>query len=415
MKKNLILLVFASLIFQVLSAQTAPKTYEYKNGSWYNGSNFTNGTWYVVNNKFSKKAPSKIDSVVDLQGRWVVPPQGDVYCSSVADNSNAASLLKLYMDEGVFYLQILGNTQEGRNTVQPMVNKGTAPDVVFGNGVLTCTLGYPFLEYEGPAQGIRNPTQWGVNYDKIKTGHKMLGNGYWFIDNKDMFAANWDKIKAQKPGVIEIYLLDAQNAGGKEGKGLDAEVAKLIVKKAHKADIRVYAFTETAEDVRLAFKLGVDGLANMPGHNWDGVGDTKKYELSDDDLKKLAKKKTPVATLFSHALANGQRSAVTAFHAKTLKRLLDNDVNVVLGSNDPQRSNRAELNYWFNLPNIDYARLVKVICENTPRAVFPDRKIGKIEDGFEASFLVLSDTPMENILKIRAISFKVKNGLVLKK
>jgi imidazolonepropionase-like amidohydrolase len=176
----------------------------------------------------------------------------------------------------------------------------------------------------------------------------------------------------------------------------------------------VFAFVETPDDVRLGFKLGVDGFANLPGHNWDGTGDPKKFELSDDDLKKLAKKKTPVATLFSHAQAFGQVKAVSDFHAKTLKRLLDNDVDLVLGSDDQQRTNRAELNYWFNLGTLDYGRLLKVVCENTPRAIFPDRKIGKIEDGFEASFLVLLDTPMDNILKLRAISFKVKNGVVLK-
>jgi imidazolonepropionase-like amidohydrolase len=53
------------------------------------------------------------------------------------------------------------------------------------------------------------------------------------------------------------------------------------------------------------------------------------------------------------------------------------------------------------------------MCENSPRAIFPKRKIGKIEDGYEASFIVLSDNPLDNILKIRAISFKVKNGKVL--
>jgi hypothetical protein len=413
MKKSILFLLFATCTYALI-AQTGPKSYEYKNGSWYNGAGFTNGTWYVVNNLLTKKAPSKIDSVVDLQGRWVVPPQGDAFSSCVADNSNAAGTLKLYMEEGVFYLQVLGNTQEGRTAVTGLVNKPNAPDAVFANGAITCSLGYPFLQYEGPAQGIRNPAQWGQKYDQLKTSRKMLGNGYWFIDNKDAFNANWEKIKAQKPGLITIYLVDAQNSGGKEGKGLDADVAKLVVKKAHKADLRVFAYAETPEDVRLGLKIGVDGFANMPGHNWDGSGDPKKFELADEDVKKLAKKKIPVATLFSHAQAYGPVKAIQDFHTKTLKRLMENDVNLILGSDDPQRTNRAEMNYWFNLGSIDYGRMLKVICENTPRAIFPNRKIGKIEEGYEASFLALLDTPLDNIMKLRAISFKVKNGVILK-
>jgi hypothetical protein len=292
------------------------------------------------------------------------------------------------------------------------VNTAKTPDVAFANGGITCTLGYPFLKYEGPAQGVKNPQQWGTKYDMIKTGQKMLGNGYWFIDNKTALDANWTKIKAQKPDVISIYLLDAQKNGGKEGKGLTEEMAKAVIKKAHKSDLRVFAHVETAEDVQLAIKLGVDGLANMPGNNWDGTGDTKKYEVGDDDLKKLAKKKIPVATLFSHAQGNST-PALAAFHLKTIQRMLDQNVNLVLGSDDPQRTGRVELNYWFNLGGLGYDKLLKVMCENSPRAIFPKRKIGKIEDGYEASFIVLSDNPLDNILKIRAISFKVKNGKVL--
>jgi imidazolonepropionase-like amidohydrolase len=95
-------------------------------------------------------------------------------------------------------------------------------------------------------------------------------------------------------------------------------------------------------------------------------------------------------------------------------RLLENGVNLVLGSDDMQRTTRSELNYWFTLGNIDNPKVLKVLCENTPRAIYPKRKIGKIDDGYEASFIVLDDNPLNNILKLRLSSFKVKNGKILK-
>ncbi len=427
--KNILLPFFLfTLSFSIVSAQTATRTFELRNGNFYNGQNFTPGTWYVANGVFSKKAPAKIDSVIDLENRFVIPPIGDAHCSSVADNPSAANVVKIYAEEGAFSLQILSNTQEGRAAAEKLVNKPGAPDAIFGNGGLTCTLGHPFLKYEAPAQGIRNPSLIAERYDFIKQQRKMLGDGYWLIDKKEALDANWGKIKAQKPGVILIYLLDSQNKGGKESGGLTPDVAKAIVKKAHKSafnpkaifdkslktSLRVYAYVETADDVRLGLKIGVDGFANMPGHNWDGAGDVKKFELTDADLQQLAKKKTAVVTVFSHGQAAAPRPAVQEFHAKTLKRLFDNKVNVVLGSDDPQRSTRAELNYWYTLGNLDAAAALKVLCENTPRAIFPYRKIGKIEDGYEASFLVLNDNPLQNILKIRAMAFKMKNGQLMK-
>lgn len=414
MKRILPSLLLLCLFCQALSAQTATKNYEFRNGQWYDGTGFVAATWYTANGLLSKKAPGKIDTVIDLEGRWVIPPMADAHCSSISENPTAVTTLSSYMGEGIFYLQMLGNTQEGRAATSPLVNKPTAPDAIYANGPITCTLGTPFLEFEGPANKIRNPAVWVERYADLKTSQKMLGNGYWFIDNKEALAANWDKIKMQKPGVISIYLLDVDKQGGKEGKGLSAEVAKLVIKKAHKSNLRVFAQVETADDVRLGMKLGVDGFSNLPGNNWDGVGDSKRFELSDDDLKALAKKKTPLILVLSHAQGATNRTAVQAFHKKTLKRLYDTGVNIAMGSDDSQRTLRMELNYWFGMGDLDDARTLKVLCENTPRAIYPNRKIGKLENGYEASFLVLSDNPLTNVLKTRVQAFKVKDGVLLK-
>lgn len=414
MNKTLLSCLLFSLLSAALVAQTPSPNYEIKNGNWYNGKDFVPGTWYVSGGLLSKKAPARVDSVVDLLGRFVIPPMGDAFSSSIADNSSAANAIKMYMDEGSYYIQILSNTQEGRTATQSLLNKPGAPDVLYGNGGITCTLGYPFIKYEAPAQGIRTPDAVAQRYDFIREQRKMLGNAYWFVDNKDALDKNWEKILAQKPSVISIYLLDVKNGGGKENKGLSAEVAKAVVKKAHKAKLRVWAHIETPDDLRLGLQLGVDGFGNLPGYNWNGEGDAKKFELSDADLKSLAKKKTAVVTLFAHAQSATPRPAVQELHRKTLQRLMAANVNLVLGSNDPQRTGRGELNYWHMLGSLDGAATLKVLCENTPRAIFPKRKIGRIEDGYEASFIVLSDNPLSNILKVRASPFKMKNGKWMK-
>lgn len=413
MKRILPIFLLLTLFCTYLQAQNMGKNYEFKNGQWYNGKGFSEQTWYTTGGLLSKKAPSKVDSVIDLTGTWIVPPFGDAFCSSVADNPSAANTLNQYMGEGVFYLQILSNSQEGRLNTIGLMNKPTSPDAAFANGGITCTLGYPFLQYEGPANKMRNPAQWSEKYAELKTSKKMLGDGYWFIDNKDALAANWDKIKLQEPDVISIYLFDAEKNGGKEGKGLTPEVAKMVIKKAHKSKLRVFAHIETVEDLRLGLKLKVDGFANLPGHNWDGISDVKNYELSDVDIALLAKKKTPIALLLSHGQAGGN-AAVQAFHKKSLKRLAEGNVNIVMGSDDIQRTLRAELNYWFGLGDLNHPFALKAMCENTPKAIFPKRKIGEFSNGYEASFLVLSDNPMGNVLKTRVQNFKVKNGVLLK-
>ncbi|MEO6758873.1 MAG: hypothetical protein ABIO24_05420, partial [Saprospiraceae bacterium] len=178
MKKALLPLFAFVFLSQFLSAQAVTKNYEFRNGTWYNGASFVSGTWYTSKGLLTRKAPPKIDSVIDLQQRWVVPPMGDAFCASVADNSSAAGTAKMYFDEGVFYLQILENTQEGRAASSPVLNKPDAPDAIFGNGAFTCTLGYPFAIYEGPANGIKGQQRIAERYEQIKQNRKMLGNAY---------------------------------------------------------------------------------------------------------------------------------------------------------------------------------------------------------------------------------------------
>lgn len=412
MKKLLFSTLVICLFCQIISAQSAGKNYEYKNGQWYTGLEFASGTWYVSNGLFTQKAPVQIDSVIDLGGKWIIPPIGDAGSSSIS-GGRASTMAKQYMDEGVFYVQVLNNTQDARKSIQPAFNKTNTPDVAFTNGAITCSYGEPFLKYEGPAQEIPNPADWAKSYDKIKGGKKLLGDAYWFIDNKDALNTQWAQITAQKPDVLVIYLLDAQVNGGKESKGLSVDMAKAVVKKAHKENIRVIARVETGNDVKIGLKVGVDGFGNLPGHNWDGTGDPSKFEISNDDMKKMIKKNIPIATLLSHAQTTVSRPAVKEFQSKMLARLLENGVNLILASDDLQRTTRGEFGYLAGLAKQNSAYLIKIACENTPAAIFPNRKVGKIKEGYEASFLVLTDDPFANILKIRAMAFKVKNGVVV--
>lgn len=402
-------LIFSSIL---LTAQN----FAFTKANWYDGVGFVPATWYSVNGTLTQKAPATIDSTFDLSGQWVVPPLADAYCSSISENPSAEQQMKFYLNEGIFYLQVLGNTQAGRKNIDSLLQANAIhPDFRFANGAFTCTLGYPFLNYEGPAQGVRNPQMFTQQYSEIREGRKMLGDAYWFADSKDAVNKIWKSVLDQKPDVLSIYLLDANNSGGKESKGLTPDVAKALVKKARRSKLPVYAHVETADDVRLGLKLGVQGFANLPGYNWDGNGDGAKYALNDDDLKKLAKKKTAVIPLFSYAQTHAIRPEATADQANLLKRMLNAGVNVVIGSDDSQRTIRSEVNYWFQFGNLNYAQILNVLCVNTPQTIFPDRKIGRFDEGYEASFLVLRDNPLDNLLKLRAINMMVKQGKLLQK
>jgi len=51
-----------------------------------------------------------------------------------------------------------------------------------------------------------------------------------------------------------------------------------------------------------------------------------------------------------------------------------------------------------------------VDTEATARATFPARKIGKLQDGYEANFLVLDRDPSAKLDKIGSVSLRIKDG-----
>ncbi len=54
--------------------------------------------------------------------------------------------------------------------------------------------------------------------------------------------------------------------------------------------------------------------------------------------------------------------------------------------------------------------MLKIWCEDTPESIFPNRKIGFLKEGFEASFLVLNGNPMLEFEQIKNIRLRFKQG-----
>jgi imidazolonepropionase-like amidohydrolase len=52
--------------------------------------------------------------------------------------------------------------------------------------------------------------------------------------------------------------------------------------------------------------------------------------------------------------------------------------------------------------------------ETTPRSIYPGRKIGRLAEGYEASFLTLARNPLEDLGAVDSIAVRVKQGCLLR-
>lgn len=58
--------------------------------------------------------------------------------------------------------------------------------------------------------------------------------------------------------------------------------------------------------------------------------------------------------------------------------------------------------------------LLKIWCETTPQSIFPQRRLGRLQEGYEASFIVLADNPLENFENVKSVRYRFKQGVILR-
>ena len=72
-----------------------------------------------------------------------------------------------------------------------------------------------------------------------------------------------------------------------------------------------------------------------------------------------------------------------------------------------------EIQYFHDNKIFDDLTLLKIAVESTPQTIFPNRKIGKLQENYEASFLVLNGNPLEDFNQIKNINLRFKQGVFI--
>jgi imidazolonepropionase-like amidohydrolase len=423
------LLFATALIF--LSVSSKAQTYQFENSKWLINNKFVSKTVYTQNGKFVSEKPVIIDSVIDLNNKFCIPPFGDAHTHNLDGTYGLQDMIIKYLKEGVFYVQVLGNNGQGAVNSRPVLAR-TKLDVQYANGLLTSTYGHGFYPYEPMAMGIYAPYQQIMYADSIKKSRLVENKAYFFLDSIADVDKKWDLIMAYKPDLIKIVLNDAKNYITKrkiekpDDNGLSEEVATYIVKKAHQQGLRVYAHIETADDARLCAKIGVDALAHLPGYGWNGKEESKsKYCINREDIKIFKKANLAIIPTFNYdgtktydSIGNETiniENFNTSIEYKTwvLKRLKKANIPIGIGADSYGSTVMPEIDALIKNKIFSNRELVEIYSKTTPQLIFPTRKIGEIKEGYEASFIVLEENPFKNIEAIKSIGLKIKQGIIL--
>ena len=378
---------------------------EYRGGRWFDGSRFVPRTMYVAEGVFHATAPARIDSVVDLAGGYVVPPFADAHQHLIDPRIEVT--IEAQLRDGIFYVKDQANAPIMRRLIDPAVNRPGSIDFVSANQGWTSPGGHPVVlvrrgaEMEGPMGAyVRDSLDPGIVMQVASTAD---------IDRR------WSYFMAGEPDFVKVYLFHSEahdrlrdDPAAEGNRGIDPRLVPEIVRRAEAAALQVSAHVYTAADFRNALNSGVHHIAHLPG----GRGPDSLFVLTDADAVLAARRGVTVVTTVSQHLDSllTERLLRTQY-ARNIEVLRKHGVPMLIGSDLFPGTAATEIDALAHSGLFSNLELLRMWSVTTPRSIFPDRRIGELEEGYEASFLVLREDPLADIGATRAISLRVKQGV----
>jgi hypothetical protein len=399
---------------QPVASSGPDPVYEFRNGLWFDGRGFVERTMYAQDGVFVREPSAAVDSVVDLQGRWVVPPYAEAHNHNVEAGTGFADRVRRYLSHGVFYVKNPNVLPSNVIPIRDEVNRPESIDVSFAYGGITGPGGHPVgVVRRNVARGI-----WDEDAGE--------GGFYYAVADSADLAVKWPALMGHRPDFVKTYLLYSEEFARRAAdpdyvgqRGLDPDLLPAIVERAHGVGLRVTTHVETAADVRHALDAGVDEIAHLPGFRGNEENrfpDPEIFLLEASDARRAAERGTVVVTTlgnFAGSAPDSVAAAARRVFRHNLSLLHEHGVALAVGSDGYGSVGVSEAMQLHELEVFTNRELLKMWVETTPKTIFPQRKIGRLAPGHEASFLVLAGNPLEDFAATQDIALRVKRGVLL--
>jgi imidazolonepropionase-like amidohydrolase len=417
-----LLLVAPSVTISAAQPQ-AGSAIAFTNGRWFNGATFDlKSVVYSIDGRFSLIPPARLDETVDLRGSWVIPPFADAHNHNISggggEDSDRSAIAK-FLTDGVFYVKIPGNvplSDEDRRRLR--VNTADGLEVSFGNGSLTGSRGHPI------------PLVSSVAAAGLFAGHtpeSLRDLRYFVVDSEAELNTKWPLILSYRPDFIKAMLVFSEDDdryekdptavppldGRTARKGINPHLLPAVVERAHASGLRVSVHVATATDFRNAVAAGVDEINHLPPRRTATVAEDTA--LTADDARETVRRGIVVVTTLALPanVPDTTRARLRQRQQTNLRLMHDAGVRLAIGTDNPDDSSVQEATYVRELGVLDNLTVLKIWVEATPATIFPTRRIGYLQEGFEASFLALSGNPVADFQNVQRITLRVKQGRTL--
>lgn len=388
-----------------------------KGGLWFDGATFRPMQWYAVDGKLTARRPDRIDAIVDLSGRHVIPPLAEAHNHDLQNAFLAPRSAPRYLASGIFYSGQMGANPADIRPFRGFLGTPGTVDVAYAEALISASDGHPLR----------------MALDSFKSAgmeakpEEIRDRAYWAVDTLADLDARWDRIAAAKPALVKVILIDSANHAANRnnpalfGKnGLDPALVPEIARRTHAIGARLIAHAETADDFARAVAGGADIIAHLPGYQI-GKGKTAgDYRLSDASIAEAAKRKVAVITTtaisrFAIEKAPELASVLHGNYADNISRLRAAGVKIAFGSDDVGGSVVGEIQAIDRLNVFPRPELLRIATSDSALFLFPNRRIGAFVEGAEASLVAVEGNPLKDLNALLRPRLAIKQGELISK
>ncbi len=371
-------------------SEALPSAVAWTNGYWWNGESFDYGDRVTVDGVFvdTGVTADAID-IVDLNGSYVIPPLADAHAHWLSDGQNVEEQTYMLASKGILYLKNPNNTVVLTREIRERVKEAGIIEVAYANGGFTSPGGHPSQIYTDVTK---------------EYGLDAQGIGFNAVSSESDLMEAWPRFLDDDPDFVKLYLEMSEYHDERVGNenfvgkyGLDPKLAPLVVQLAHAAGLSVSAHVTSRHDFQVAVESGVDEITHLP-----------LERLEADDVKAMVDARIRlITTTLSHRPGGGDEKKEIHRHNLTLLRAAGAQLALGVDAHTTVRDELANI-VEMNVFNAD--ELLNMLTSIATHAIFPERKLGRLVPGYEASFVVTAGNPMEDWTILDHIERIVKNG-----
>ncbi|RUO63158.1 amidohydrolase family protein [Pseudidiomarina insulisalsae] len=379
----------------------------YSNAYWWNGNEFVFGDRYVTNTHFSDETEQAVDATVDLNGQFIIPPLADAHNHNLQNPALAQRFQQRYIQQGVLYGAMLCGDPASAAETRLILSQAQL-DMRVAGACVSSSDGHPLRM--AMAAGERSPEE---IYDK----------SYIVIDERTDIDAKAGLFERAGGDLTKLILVHHEDIARRDNNdyfglnGLQPEVVAPLTRTLQERGQTVVVHTESAADFALAVTAGVDWIGHLPGYHWHEGKSAVDYRLTAEVIDAAAAQKTKVILTASvvelfKSMSEEQKARVQQLQHENIAALRNAGVTLLSGSDLFMGSVVDELIY---LQQFDFtaAELLEMATYTTPRVLLPQRDIGRLQEGFEASFLAFEHNPLRDLTELKQPTRVVRQGALM--